>query len=42
MPPTLGTEKPTVQDPFKTMLNKLMTGEIRVKDMDIDVSEVET
>ncbi|MBU2056089.1 MAG: N-6 DNA methylase [Proteobacteria bacterium] len=26
----------------KTMLNKLMTGEIRVKDLDIDVSEVST
>jgi type I restriction enzyme S subunit len=29
-----------LQDLFKTMLNKLMTGEIRVKDLDIDISEV--
>ncbi len=37
----LNTAKKTVlQDLFKTMLNKLMTGEIRVKDLDIDVSEV--
>jgi hypothetical protein len=28
------------QDLFKTMLNKLMSGEIWVKDLDIDVSEV--
>jgi type I restriction enzyme S subunit len=33
-------KKSALQDLFKTMLNKLMTGEIRVKDMDIDVSEV--
>jgi len=33
-------KKLTMQDLFKTMLNKLMTGEIRVKDLDIDVSEV--
>jgi type I restriction enzyme S subunit len=33
-------KKSTRQDLFKTMLNKLMTGEIRVKDLDIDVSEV--
>lgn len=33
-------KKSTLQDLFKTMLNKLMTGEIRVKDLDIDVSEV--
>jgi type I restriction enzyme S subunit len=32
----------SIQDLFKTMLNKLMTGEIRVKDLDIDVSEVST
>ena len=29
-----------LQDIFKTMLNKLMTGEIRVMNLDIDVSEV--
>lgn len=34
------TKKSTLQDLFKTMLNKLMTCEIRVKDLDIDVSEV--
>jgi type I restriction enzyme S subunit len=33
-------KKSALQDLFKTMLNKLMTGEIRVKDLDIDVSEV--
>ena len=33
-------KKSTLQDLFKTMLNKLMTGEMRVKDLDIDVSEV--
>lgn len=32
-------KKSALQDLFKTMLNKLMTGEIRVKDLDIDVSE---
>ena len=31
-----------LQDLFKTMLNKLMAGEIRVKELDIDASEVET
>jgi type I restriction enzyme S subunit len=35
-------KKSALQDLFKTMLNKLMTGEIRVKDLDIDVSEVES
>ena len=35
-------KKSSLQDLFKTMLNKLMTGEIRVKDLDIDVKEVET
>ncbi|MBU2623186.1 MAG: restriction endonuclease subunit S [Proteobacteria bacterium] len=35
-------QKSALQDLFKTMLNKLMTGEIRVKDLDIDVSEVES
>jgi type I restriction enzyme S subunit len=35
-------KKSTLQDLFKTMLNKLMTGEIRVKDLEIDVSEVES
>lgn len=34
-------KKSALQDLFKTMLNKLMTGEIRVKDLDVDVSEVE-
>jgi len=33
-------KRAALQDLFKTMLNKLMTGEIRVKDLDIDVSEV--
>lgn len=33
-------KKLALQDLFKTMLNKLMTGEIRVKDIDIDISEV--
>ena len=35
-------KKSALQDLFKTMLNKLMTGEIRVNDLDIDVSEVST
>lgn len=35
-------KKSALQDLFKTMLKKLMTGEIRVKDLDIDVSEVST
>lgn len=33
-------KKNTFQELFKTMLNKLMTGKIRVKDLDINVSEV--
>ena len=33
-------KKSAMQNLFKTMLNKLMTGDIRVKDLDIDVSEV--
>jgi len=33
-------KKTALQDLFKTMLNKLMTGEIRVKDLDIDISGV--
>lgn len=33
-------KKSALQDLFKTMLNKLMTGELRVKDLDIDISEV--
>jgi type I restriction enzyme S subunit len=33
-------KKSALQELFKAMLNKLMTGEIRVKDLDIDVSEV--
>jgi len=32
------TKKSALQDIFKTMLNKLMTGQIRVKDLDIDTS----
>lgn len=35
------SKKAALQDLFKTTLNKLMTGEIRVDDLDIDVSEVE-
>jgi type I restriction enzyme, S subunit len=35
-------KKSALQDLFKTMLNKLMMGEIRVKDLDIDVTEVST
>jgi len=35
------SKQAAMQDLFKTMLNKLMTGDIRVKDMDIDESEVE-
>jgi len=35
-------KKTALQDLFKTMLKRLMTGEIRVKDLDIDVSEVST
>lgn len=35
-------KKSTLQDLFKTMLNKLMTGEIRVQGLEIDVSEVES
>ena len=34
------TKKSALQNLFQTMLNKLMTGEIRVKDLDIDVSEI--
>jgi type I restriction enzyme S subunit len=33
-------QKVALQDLFKTMLNKLMTGEIRVKDLDIDMADV--
>ena len=32
------SKKIALQDMFKTMLNKLMTGVIRVKDSDIDTS----
>jgi hypothetical protein len=32
--------QPRGQPQFKTLLHKLMTGEIRVADLDIDVSEV--
>ena len=35
------SRKAALQDLFKTTLNKLMTGEIRVKDLDINESEVE-
>lgn len=34
------SKKIALQDMFKTMLNKLMTGEIRVKDLDIDMADV--
>lgn len=33
-------KRATLQELFKTMLHKLMTGEIRVNDLDIDTSEV--
>jgi len=36
----LKEKKSALHDLFRTMLNKLMTGEIRVKDLDIDVSKV--
>jgi len=35
------SKKSALQDLFKTALNKLMTGGIRVQDLDIDVKEVE-
>ncbi|MFW6152275.1 MAG: restriction endonuclease subunit S, partial [Verrucomicrobiota bacterium] len=35
------TKKAALQSLFKTTLNKLMTGDIRVADLDIDVKEVE-
>jgi len=35
------SKKAALQDLFKTTLNKLMTGDIRVLDLDIDVKEVE-
>jgi glutamyl-tRNA reductase len=35
------SQKASLQALFKTMLNKLMTGRIRVKDLDIDTAEVE-
>ncbi len=34
-------KKTALQDLFKTMLNKLMSGELRVKDLEIDLKEVE-
>ena len=34
------SKRTTLQDLFKTMLNKLMTGEIRVNNLDVNVSEV--
>ena len=33
-------KKSSLQDLFKTMLNKLMTGEIRVKDLKICVNNI--
>jgi len=36
------SKKAVLQDLFKTTLNRLMTGEIRVKDLDIDVREMKT
>jgi type I restriction enzyme S subunit len=36
------SRKRSLQDLFKTSLNKLMTAQIRVDDLDIDTSEVET
>jgi len=35
------SKKAALQDLFKTTLNRLMTGEIRVNDLDIDVSEMD-
>lgn len=35
------SKKSALQDLFKTTLNKLMTGSIRIADLDIDVKEVE-
>jgi len=35
------SKKSALQDLLKTMLNKLMTGKIRVADLDIKVREVE-
>ena len=35
-------KKSALQELFKAMLNKLMTGEIRVMDLDIDMSEVKS
>lgn len=34
------SKKSAIQDLFKSTLNKLMTGEIRVQDLDTDISEV--
>jgi len=34
-------KKTELQDLFKAMLNKLMTGEIRVKDLDVDCGDVQ-
>jgi len=33
-------KKSALQDLFKTMLNKLMTGEVRVRDLEVDVSRI--
>ena len=35
------SKKSTLQDLFKTTLNELMTGDIRVKNLDVDVMEVD-
>lgn len=35
-------KRTTLQELFKTMLHELMTGEIRVADLDIDVSEIKS
>jgi type I restriction enzyme S subunit len=35
-------KRSTLQELFKTMLHQLMTGEIRVADLDIDVSEIQS
>jgi len=35
------SQKASLENLFKTALNRLMTGQVRVKDLDIDTSEVE-
>ncbi len=39
-PSSQESKKSALQDLFKTTLNKLMTGEVRVKNLDIDTSYV--